>query len=88
MFVIFRVAVPANMPFVFTEPVLTNQISNILWSNYKFFLHIRAEAPSKKLTSIHVVDVHTEVKDSAVSRIREQTKEVVWARNPFHLTQV
>ena len=48
---------------------------------------IRAEAPSKKLTCIHV-DVPTEVRDSAVSWICEQIKEVVWARNPFHLTQV
>ena len=38
--------------------------------------HIRAEAPSKELTSIHV-DVHTEVRDSAVCWICEQIKEVV-----------
>ena len=64
-----------------------NQNSNLLRLNYKFSLHIRAEVPSKKLTSIHV-DVHTEVRNSAVSRICEQVKEIVWARNPSHLTQV
>ena len=87
VFVSFCVAVPSNTPFVFTWPVLTNQISNLLRSNYKLSWHIRAEAPSKNLNSIHV-DVHTEVTNSAVSWICEQIKEVVWARNPFHLTQV
>ena len=37
----------------------------------------------KKLTSIHG-DVHTEVRNIAFSRVSEQIKEVVWARNPFH----
>ena len=64
----FPVAVPVNTLFVFTRLVLTNQISSLFWSNYKFSLHLRAEAPSKKLISIHV-DVHTEATDSAVSRI-------------------
>ena len=73
--------------FIFTWPVLNNQIPNLLRSNYKSSLHIRTGAPSKKLTSSHV-DVHIEVRNSAVSRICEQIKEVVWARNPFHLTVV
>ena len=48
---------------------------------------MRAEAPSKKLTYIYV-DVHTEVRDSAVTWISEQIKEVLLAKSPLHLTQV
>ena len=33
--------------------ILTNQISNFVWSNYKFSLYLRAEAPNK-LTCIQV----------------------------------
>ena len=39
--------------FVFTWPLLTNQTSNLFWSNYKFSLHMRAEAPNQKLACIH-----------------------------------
>ena len=84
-FVSFRVAVPANMLLIFNSFVLTNQILNLLRSNYKFSLLIYAAAPSKKLTFIQI-DVQTEVRESAVSRICEQIKEVVGVRNPFHLT--
>ena len=41
-------------PFVFTWPVFTNQISNLLRSNYKFSVHLRNKAPNKKLTCIHL----------------------------------
>ena len=43
-----------QLPFVFTRPVLTNQISNLARSSYKFSLHIRAKVPNKKLTSIDI----------------------------------
>ena len=36
-------------PFFFTWSVLTNQFSNLLRSNYKFSLHLRVEAPNKKI---------------------------------------
>ena len=57
-----------NAPFLFTWPVLTNQFSNLLRSNYKFSFHTRAQLSSKKLTSIRL-DVHNEVRDNAVSQI-------------------
>ena len=48
-------------------PALTNQISNLFRSIYKLSLHLRAEAPNKKLTCISR-------RDSAVSRIYEEMK--------------
>ena len=42
---------------------------------------------TEQKTSIHI-DLHTEVRDSAVSWICEQIKDVARARDPFHLTQV
>ena len=64
---------------------IDQSISNLLRSNFKFSLHIRAESPSKKLNFIHV-DVQKKGRKIAVSRISEQIKKVTWARNSFYLT--
>ena len=73
---------------VFTWPVLSNQNWNLLRSNYNFSQHIRAEAPNKKLTCIHIETAYLIGGVVKSNLWTEQMKEIVWARNPFHLTQV
>ena len=54
-------------PFVFMWSVLTNRISSLLWPNYKFSLHLRAEVPNEKVTCISSID-------NAVSQACEEMK--------------
>ena len=63
VFVSFDAVVPANIclsqqSYVYTWSVLTNQISNLVQSNYSFSLYLRTEAPNK-LTCIHIETVRS-----------------------------
>ena len=86
IFVLAQSNLISQPPLHPTWPVLTNQVSDFVRSNYKFSLHIRAEAPNKKL--IYIQPEITQLARDVLKSNLWRDGGVVWTRIPFHLTHL